>query len=167
MLSLEYPRSQLMMNLVIPLFIHTTYDTTVTWQISNFEKIFTTIFLTVFIVNSIYNLKWIFNIIIGTLFWVWLTVNVQGTILQYNKQMHMAMFKRVNVFGRCLVFSFVRLVVNPSENFQIAFFTIIKVFFRCCFGITRRSMLRSQDELNRVQMVGQHKFRVVAGYHLI
>ena len=44
------------------------YDTKVTWQISNFETIFTIIFLTVFIVKSIHNSKLIFNIIIGTLF---------------------------------------------------------------------------------------------------
>jgi len=50
------------------LYIHARFDTKVTWQISDFETIFTVIFLTVFIVNSIYNSKLIFNIVIGTIF---------------------------------------------------------------------------------------------------
>jgi len=38
--------------------------------------------------------------------------------------------------SRCLVFCFIRIVANPS------------VFFRCCFGITRRFMLKRKIELH-------------------
>jgi len=56
------------------------------------------------------------------------------------------------VFIICLISNFVGLVVNSSMSSSlfpsIYFSSVIEVFFRCYFRITRRSMLRSQDELN-------------------
>jgi len=50
------------------------------------------------------------------------------------------------------VFSFIWLVVISSLSSSlfssIYFSSVIEVLFRCYFRITRRSMLRSQDELN-------------------
>jgi len=62
------------------------------------------------------------------------------------------MFYRINVFSRCLAFqlhSTCRESVRKLlSRFLQLFSPEVEIFFRCYFRITRRFMLRSQDELN-------------------
>ena len=151
------------------LYIHATYDIKVTWQISSntqcnsdtsgqlqftwiTNRFLTTILLSVFIINSICKLKLFFCII------------VFYTILSYSlpKVIHkiickVQLYKASNRYTWQCSKELMSLVVVQSSasltcresvgNFYVTFFTVIEVFL-CCFRITRRFMLRSQNELN-------------------
>ena len=81
--------------------------------------------------------------------WMWLAINMQSEILRYVNWHTRQCSESVNVFNRRLVSIFVWLVVISSVNSSLlSSIYLIKVFFRCCFRITRCFMLRSQDELN-------------------
>jgi len=69
------------------------------------------------------------------------------------------------------MFGFVWLGVNSSVNVYVAFFSyfspVIEVFFRCYLRITRRSMLRSKDELNTRKSARPMNLQIALQYHLL
>ena len=116
----------------------------------------------VFITNSISNSRLFFNVIV---FYIVFSCSLQkvthNKYAKYIFPIHQ-IDAHGNVLKELMSLSFVqcsvsfRLAANSSVNFWVAFLcylsSIIKVFFHCYFRITRRSMLRSQDELNTVHL---------------